>query len=125
MSPTESSVQTSALSLPRRLARWSTIVAFSTLVYGGLVLGYTWWNAATSDRMPDDIAYYQRTGNGPWDHAADLKVLLDHAMLALMYAAAFSLLAVILRPAPVTVSFLAVSLVSFAVIMATHLWLID
>ncbi|HUG94418.1 MAG TPA: hypothetical protein VML55_26540 [Planctomycetaceae bacterium] len=109
------------------LARWSAILAVTVLVYGLIILAFTWCNAALTDRLPtqSDIAYYERTANGPWDHVRDLNILVNHAMMAPMFAAGFALLALLFRPMPRTAALFAVSLVTFFVLLFTHFWLID
>ncbi|QDU97101.1 hypothetical protein Pla8534_49270 [Lignipirellula cremea] len=80
-----------------------------------------------TDRLPTEfeIASCQRTGSGPWDQERDLNLLVNQAMGAPMLAAGFALLALLFRPAPGSAGLLAVSLLSFFVLLSTHFWLID
>jgi hypothetical protein len=111
----------------RAAARWLYVIALGILLYSGVALVVAWSIAAVTDRLPtqSEIDYYERTANGPWDHAIDLNILTSSALLAPVVAGIPAVLSLLIHPSKRSATLLASCLVAFLTIVLTHFWLID
>ncbi len=110
-----------------RESRWPFVFNAGMIAQLLTVIGLTWLYAWINGKVPDavEIARYERTGDGPWDHSAPLSALLDFVFLSATFTAVSGVIGFITTRNTKHRAFAVVSILISVAAFRYHFWLID
>ena len=106
------------------LGRWLRIASLALTGYGFVVIAIAWGYAAATNQLPWQIDTGSG-GDGPWDHKRDLSMLVTQGFGGLLWGSIFAAISLLMRPRWTTAILFTFCLVSFLIIVYSHVWLID